>query len=145
VLLAAGAADWGTYANARFGYVIDVPPGFSEIAEAENGDGGTSRSSDSKAELRIWGGYTTEGDFGDEVRWRIEQDVSDGWSVSYRKAKADWASWSGVKGDRVVYQRAIVACDGAVAYFRLEYGGDQKKAYNPIVSRLVKSLRRSGC
>ena len=31
------------YVNARYGYAIDLPPGFSAIDEAGNGDGGTSR------------------------------------------------------------------------------------------------------
>jgi hypothetical protein len=147
-LVALGSAkadEWSSYANARFNYSIGVPPGFSDIMEAENGDGGTSRSSDGKAELNIWGGYLTEGDFGQEMRWRIEQDVSDGWRVIYRKRQANWASWSGTKGDRIFYERAIAACDGAAAYVRIEYERSQLQLYDVIVSRLVKSLMREGC
>ena len=33
------ASDWGQYDNARFGYRVDVPPGFEWGKEADNGDG----------------------------------------------------------------------------------------------------------
>lgn len=51
----ANGAEWGQYGNARFGYWIDIPPRFSAITEADNGDGGISQSSDGSAELRVWG------------------------------------------------------------------------------------------
>lgn len=142
---ATNAADWGDYTNARFGYRIDIPPGFSAIAEAANGDGGVSRPADGSAELRIWGGYLTQGDFQEEVRWRIDRDVTDGWNVTYQKQHPAWASWSGTKGDRIFYERATPACDGAAAYFRLEYDTDHKQAFDTVVSRLVKSLRSAPC
>lgn len=141
----AQATDLSTYGNARFGYRIDTPPGFSAVAEAANGDGGISRSHDGNAELRVWGGYLTKGDFQKEVRSRIDQDVADGWKVTYRKQHPAWASWSGTKGGRIFYARAIPACDGAAAYFRIEYDTSQKKAFDPIVSRLVKSFLSGNC
>ena len=142
---AAQADDWSIYHNARFGYQIDIPPSFSGVAEAENGDGGISSSADSPAELRVWGGYLTEGNFDDEVQWRIDQDITDRWIITYQKWKEFWASWSGVKGDRVIYQRAIEVCDGAAAYFRLEYDKSQVKAFDKVIARLVKSLRSAPC
>ena len=141
----AQAADWSTYGNARFGYRIDIPPGFSSVSEAANGDGGVSRSDSGRAELRVWGGYPTQGDFQEEVRWRIDQDVADGSKVTYRKQHPAWASWSGSKGNRIFYERAIPACDGAVAYFRIEYDKSQLKAFGPVVSKLVRSLRSGSC
>ncbi|RWD28658.1 hypothetical protein [Mesorhizobium sp.] len=139
------AADWSSYDNARFGYRIDIPPGFSAVAEAANGDGGVSQSDNGHTELRVWGGYLTEGDFEAEVRWRIDQDVADGWNVTYQKQHSSWASWSGAKRERIFYERAIPACDGAVVYFRLEYKKSQLKAFDPVVARLVKSLRSRMC
>lgn len=139
------AVDWSNYGNARFGYRIDIPPGFSAVTEAANGDGGISNSHDGSAELRVWGGYTIEGDFQAEVRRRIEQDVANGWHVTYQKQHPAWASWSGTKGDRIFYERAIPACDRAAAYFRLEYDTDRKEAFDPIVRRLVRSLESGTC
>lgn len=139
------ASGWGHYGNARFQYGIDIPPGFSSVAESDNGDGGVSRSADGRAELKVWGSYLADRDFAAEVRWRIAQDRDGGWTVSYRKEQARWAVWSGTKGNRIVYERAIAGCKDAAAYVRIEYDKDQTKAFDPIIARLGKSLRGGGC
>lgn len=141
----AAATDWKPYGNARFQYWIDIPPSFMGVKESENGDGGSSLSPDGRAELRVWGSYLTEGSFAAEVSWRIDQDRSNGWIIAYRKQEVNWAIWSGTKGDRIFYERAIPVCGDATAYFRLEYNKEQKKTYDPIISRLVKSQRTSRC
>ena len=137
------ADSWSRYENGRFVYGIDIPPGFSEIAEAENGDGGVSTSADGTAQLRVWGGYLVVGDFTSDVADRISSDQSEGWIVSYDHRKAASASWSGRRGDRIIYERAVKACDDSSVHFRLEYERADLDAYDPIVSRLVGSLR--GC
>lgn len=139
------AAEWNSYSNARFGYRIDIPPGFSKVSEAENGDGGVAKSKDGRGTLRVWGGHITEADFLSEVNWRINQDLTVGFQVTYRKENPAWASWSGTKGNRVFYERAIPTCNGAAAYFRLEYDRAQLKAFDAVVSRLVKSLQSASC
>ena len=139
------ASDWKPYGNARFQYWIDIPPGFTRLKESENGDGGVSSSSDDRAKLSVWAGYPTEGSFAAAVGWRIDQDRSNGWTIPYRKQQTNWAAWSGIKGDRIFYERAIPVCDDATAHFRLEYDKERKKAFDPIVSRLVKSLRSGRC
>lgn len=145
LLLPAVASDWGRYSNARFQYWIDIPPAFSEIRESENGDGGISLSSDRASQLSVWGSYLTDGNFSAEIKGRADQDRSDGWSISYQKQKASWAVWSGAKGGRIFYERAILACDGAAAYFRLEYAKEQAGAFDPLVSKLAGSLRSGSC
>jgi len=139
----ASAAGWSHYGNARFGYWVDIPPGFSQVAEAGNSDGGVSTSADGRAELRVWASYMMQDTFAGEVAWTIDQDKQDGWTISYDKRGAKAASWSGTKGDEVFYERAVVGCDGAAAYFRLEYHLNEINAYDKIVGRLVKSL--NGC
>jgi hypothetical protein len=138
---AAIADDWSSYDNARFLYAIDIPPGFSAIAEADNSDGGVSTSATGHAELRIWGAYLGDQDFASDIADRIQSETSDGWKISYDRRLDEEASWSGSKGDRVVYVRAITGCDDAVLYFRLEYDRSSLKAYDAVVGRLVKSLR----
>jgi hypothetical protein len=137
----AAAETWAHYANGRFAYDIDIPPGFSEIVEPDNGDGGVAKSADGKSELRVWGNYIVDGDFADEASQRIAEDRADGWSITYEARKDDWASWSGTRGSKVFYERSIEGCDGAAVHFRLDYTRDQIPLYDPIVARLVKSLR----
>ncbi|MCG7509004.1 hypothetical protein [Mesorhizobium retamae] len=139
------AGDRTPYANVRYNYWIDLPEDFSAIVESANGDGGTSQSVDGQAKLAVWGSYPSEGGFAQEVKWRIGQEETAGWSVDYVRRKPKWAVWSGSKGDRVYYERAIPVCGGAVAYFRLEYDKARAKAFDPVITRLVKSLRSGDC
>lgn len=135
------AAGWTTYVNARFGYAIDIPPGFSAVQEAENSDGGVSQSVDGGAELKVWGAYLSDGDFTSDVAARIRSDTGEGWTISYDRRTAGHASWSGTKGSQILYMRAVKGCDGSAAYFQLIYARSEMKAYDAIVTRLVKSLR----
>jgi hypothetical protein len=147
LLLPAGSrgADWHSYGNARFNYWIDIPPGFPRIAEAENGDGGSSEASVGHAKLSVWGSYLSEGDFRQETKWRADQDRADGWSVTLERGGPGWAVWSGAKAGRIFYQRAIPGCNGAAAYFRLEYDKESAAAFDPVIVRLGKSLRSGKC
>jgi hypothetical protein len=139
------ASDWGHYGNARFQYGIDIPPGFSSVAESDNGDGGATASADGRTKLAVWGSYLADRDFAAEAGWRADQDRGDGWTITYRKQTKTWAVWSGTRGNRIFYERAIVGCGDAAAYFRLEYDKDQATTFDPIVSRLNGSLRKGGC
>lgn len=146
------ASDWSGYYNNRFQYQIDIPPNFSKIKEADNGDGGVATSQDGGAELRVWGSYSIDRSFVDEAKWRIDEDRKVGWSVTYEKRQPAWAAWSGLKGNRIFYERTIPVCNdaapdfpSAAAYFRLEYDQGQKEAFDPIIARLTKSLQSGKC
>lgn len=139
------AAEWSRYGNARFKYFIDIPPGFSAVREAENGDGGVSQSADGRATLRVWGHYLLEGSIREEATSRADDERADGWTVSYQQQGEGWAVWSGTKGSRIFYARAVPVCDGAAAYFRLEYDKNRAAAFDPVIVRLGKSLRSGRC
>ena len=141
----ANAADrWSSYDNARYSYRVAIPPGFSAVQEADNGDGGVSVSEDGSAELRVWGSNILDGTFADEAASRITSDRSDGWEISYEVTKPKSASWSGTRNGKVFYQRAIAGCDQTAVFFRLDYDAADIAAFDAIVGRLVKSLK-SGC
>jgi hypothetical protein len=146
-LLLAGpahAGDWTSYANARFGETIDIPPGFvNDVPEPENGDGLTFHSADGKAELLVWGNNLVDEDFKADGQSRVSDETDNGWDVSYQKdAGQAWGVYSGSKGNRIMYARSIASCKRAQAvHFRIEYPGAQKKEYDAIVDRLSKSLK----
>lgn len=141
---AASASTWGQYANWRFNYTISIPPGFSPVDEADNHDGGVSRSDDDRAELRVWGGYLMD-DLSADVKESLAEDHRNGWRVSYQKQTPNWAVWSGAKGDRIFYERAILGCEDAGIHYRIEYPESQAKAFGPVISRLNKTLRSGRC
>lgn len=138
---AAYAAEWTRYDNARFGYVIAVPPGFAVQHASDNGDGARFSSSEFDSELTVWGGHSAAGDFEGEIAERISADERDGWNVTYRAEAKGWVTYSGSRGDRILYARSVSTCDGeGTANFRLEYAQDDLDAMNPVVMRLARSL-----
>lgn len=144
----AGLADdgWSRYLNARYGYGSDIPPGFSAIREADNGDGGVSRAADGQSELAVWGASLLNQTLPSEVQTRISRDEEDGWQIGYKKLSGNWASWSGEREGHIYYARAITLChDDEAAYFRIEYPAAAREAFDPVVQRLVKNFKRTDC
>lgn len=132
------AEDWGRYSNDRFGYGIDVPPGFDWGRESDNGDGRAFR--DGTRKLSAWGGTIIEDSFESAARAAIGSAADDGWTITYEAVTPDWASFSGTQGQRVLYERMIALCDGQYAAFRLEYSVPDIGRMTPVVERLVQSL-----
>jgi hypothetical protein len=134
------AQDWRPYANARFGYVVDLPADFTVTGKADNGDGMTLASKDSKAALRVFGANRMAEDFAAEIKGRVAMDSKDGWAISYDKPSKSWASYSGSRKDRILYTRAIALCHDAVGYVTIEYPKAQLQQYDGVVAHLVKTL-----
>lgn len=138
------AQGWEPYANARFGFSVEVPPGFALTREADNGDGRTYAKG--AATLAVWAHYLTAGDFAEEVAERRATYKQEGWDLSYDRQTAGWASLSGTRGDTILYHRVVKLCDDAVASFVLEYPQAMKAEISPFVGKLVKSLHAAeGC
>ncbi len=138
------AADWTTYSNPRFGASLDIPPGFvNDVPASENGDGLVFHSADRQAELLVWGGNLTDGDFKLDSEIRLNRELDDDWQVSYQKVSGDESSvYSGSQSGRIMYARSLSSCHGTQAvHFRIEYPEAQKKDYEPIVERLSKTLK----
>lgn len=137
------AAGWGHYVNERFGVEADVPPGFSAGVPSENGDGQTF--STPTAQLAVFGSRIVDGDFESTVEQRMQWSRQDGWNITYQATTPSWASWSGKRGSRIFYARAIRMCGGELyGAFELEYASADLKAFEPMVERLVRSLREGG-
>lgn len=141
------AEDWKPYANARFGYSIEVPASFVAGPDADNGDGRRFQSADGSAELLVWGTSLTEGDFRLEAEDRRNNSAYiDGWTITYEKATDRWISYSGTKDGQVLYARGIALCDGLAAFFQITYPQADLKAYDAVIAHMVKSLKPAeGC
>ena len=142
LLLASPAlgADWGHYVNVRFGYAIDVPPGFAGHGEADNGDG--QLLSTPTATLRVYGAKILARDFEQAVREREQSATGQGWTITYRVSTPNRASFSGQRGGRILYGRLIALCGGTeLAAFELQYSKADLQNLNPVVDRLVQSFR----
>lgn len=139
------AGEWSQYANARFGYVVDVPPDFGGGGEAVNGDGQVFSSTDGTQLLRVYGGNNIEPSFEASVNAAMGYARDAGWALTYERVTPSWASYSGLRNGMVLYARAIALCDGSqFASFELEYPERAIGGMHDVVERLVKSLRASG-
>lgn len=134
------------YVNDRYGYQLDLPDGFGPVREADNGDGGVSRSSDGQSQLSVWGANLLLDPLSGDVAQRIEGMQQEEWEITYRKVTGRWASWSGERNGRIFYSRAILLChEDQAGYFQLEYPAERREEFDPVVSRLVKSLSKADC
>jgi hypothetical protein len=145
-----GTAFAETYANARYGFAVDVPDVLS-VAEPEpdSGDGRSFRSLDNSAELLVFGGWIAEGGFATEVQARQKFETGEGWNITYAsKPGNEGVSYSGAKESRIFYARIIPRCgDGGYAMYRLEYPAAEKEKYDAAIKQLNASLKAGseGC
>jgi hypothetical protein len=134
------AASWGHYTNARFGYAVDVPPGFVGQGESDNSDGQVFKTP--TAALTVYGANILDGGFEDEVKQRQHWATNDGWAITYQVTTPSVASYSGKQGARILYVRMIPLCDGSqFAAFELEYSRVDLQKFDAVVTRLVQSLK----
>ena len=138
LLISPAAAGWGHYENARFGFAIDVPPGFAVQGESDNGDGNTFTTP--TAELRAFAGNVVAGDFESEVRGEQSAITDEGFVLTYQVTTPQKASFSGKKGARIVYARLVAICGDQFMGFVLEYSAADMAKFNPVIDRLVSSL-----
>jgi hypothetical protein len=140
----AASQEWQPFGVLQSGFVFDVPPGFLLTQRADNGQGATFEEKDG-ASLVVWGEELAMGDFRARVGSRMAADEGNGWHLTYRRLTVKWASYSGIKGDKIRYFRAVAVCRDRLAAFELDYSRDQKIPYDPIVARMVQSLKAEGC
>ena len=152
LLFAAGTTEANAYANVKYGFSITVPKEISaEQNESDAGDGISSHSADGQAECVVFGRFLLDS-AGDEIRFRagvksnIDSEAKDGWKIIYRKISGEkWATYSGVKGDRIFYSRSIPGCSGgSLAVYRLEYPSARKAEFDPVIKELNNSFFDGG-
>ncbi|HTN61692.1 MAG TPA: hypothetical protein VL147_09065 [Devosia sp.] len=140
------AQGWGQYDNARFGYSVAIPPDFVGQGESDNGDGQQFERRQGTQSLTVWGGLLGNADLEGEVEWRMARAAEAGWNLTYQATTPEWASFSAIKGSRVLYQRMILLCDREhYAAFRAEYFTRDAAEMDAVIETLVGSLRSAAC
>lgn len=136
-------AIWGYYANARYGYELDIPPGFEGQGESPNGDGQIFLFDGRVGKLTASAGhFVTEPSFESEANALFASDTEAGWGVTAQSATPSWATWSATKSGRVLQQHMIQLCDGSgYAAIRLEYAQTDRPKLDDLVQPLIVSLK----
>ncbi len=137
----AHASEWWPYDNSRFGYSIELPPGFGLTLLANHGDGLSLAPADKSARLLVFATPAFSSDFQSEAKTRLVLARQDGWQVSFSKTTSQGFSFTGIKRDRLVYGRGVALCNGASAFFQMDYAKAEMQRYDAVLMRLVRSLK----
>ena len=137
---AAAQEKWATYMNPRFGTTADYPASIFTVRDPppENGDGQSFHSSDGRAQLSIYGAYNVDDDTPKSyLEKHADQDIS------YRRTTARYYVASGTRNDQLFYERCNFheGANDIIDCFFVTYPASEKAVWDPIVTRLSKSLR----
>ncbi len=141
----AWAQYWTPYANARFGYELDVPPDFVGNGESANGDGQIFYNLAAEQGLTVWGGHVLEG-FEKDAKAVLDAASAENWSITAQSLTPHWAAFSGQRDHRIVQYRMILLCD-AVSYaaYRLEYNIRDVAQMAQVIDGINRSFRGKSC
>lgn len=140
------ADDWMSYVNPRFGTTAEVPvEGFAANRPPDNGDGQSWASVDGKGTISIYGSFMVVADtFQGYREFTLNTAREDGVTITHSAGRDDWFAYSGTRGPDIVYMKALLSKDCApptAHHVYLKYPATQRKRYDPIVTRVAKSLR----
>ncbi|MER8920631.1 hypothetical protein [Mesorhizobium sp. M0802] len=136
------AEAWQPFGVRQLGFSFDIPPNF---VLTQNSEQGAAFQGPRDAFLVVWGARLGKASFRAEIEHRMIEDEKAGWRLTYRRLAPKWASYSGVKNGEIRYVRAIMVCNRRAALFTMNYRKSEKKPYDPVVVRMVRSLRAEGC
>ncbi|OBQ87548.1 hypothetical protein [Mesorhizobium sp. WSM3873] len=131
-----------TDVNARFGTSCTFPDEiFSDrLPEPENGDGQQWSAPDG-ASLTCSGIYNIDNDTPKGFVADEKANTGPGYKITYSKSGKNWAVVSGIKGDKVFYERRLFGKDGVIRTVWIEYPSSLKAKYDPLTGAIAASLR----
>jgi hypothetical protein len=132
---------WATYRNTRFGTSIEYPARFRPGRPPDNNDGLGFAASD-RATLSVWGSLNVEEHDIAGLETFLREGVEASERITYRAAGNNWLVLSGTRGGRLFYRRYLFSHRNEIVNaFEISYPEALKAAYDPIVTRISKSLR----
>jgi hypothetical protein len=128
--------DWRVF-NDRFGTRVDYPATIFSEASASAENGLTLARPDGRARLRV---FTVPNDRGDTPRSFLRRKFPfDRATLSYDRVAARFFAVSARRHGRIVYTRCNFAQD--IHCFELGYPISEKRAFDPVTTRISLSLR----
>jgi hypothetical protein len=139
----AAAAEWSSFDDPG-GYAVDVPPGFTQQADAGNSDGRTFRSDDGTQLLSVVGGIVPQAQFEAAIAAAMEEARQSGWALVDERVTPGWASYAARRRGMVRQARMVALCGGSrYAGFAIDYPERDVRIMDQVVERLGRSLRAS--
>jgi len=132
---------WATYSNPRFGTTADYPADLFAVQDppSENGEGATFRTADGRAQLAIYGAYNVDSDTPASYVAKNKELQS----ATYQRIAAGFYAVSGTNGADIYYDRCNFPPhnDDILNCIHVVYPAREKALFDPIVTRISKSLR----
>ena len=137
------AFDWQVFTIDGFGTQLDYPAGIFAVSEgkAEKGVGERLRSADGRAVLTV---YSRENDTADTPASYLKNNLRLARStLDYERVTPTFFVISSVRQGMIFYSRCNFSSEmgGAVHCFDLTYPQREQRAWDPIVTRISRSLR----
>ena len=141
----AEAADWQPYRNDRYGFSVDIPSGFKAENPPDNGDGQAFTSSNGRSTLSVYGHlFVDVAGLVEDEREQETMSEEGGMRITYRQVSSRATTFSGLKGETIVYRHAINTCKNtASAIIDAEYPASEKARFDTIITHMAASLRGS--
>ena len=137
------ALDWQTFTIPSFGTKVEYPAGIFEVSDgkSEQGVGERLRSADGRAVLTI---YSRENDASETPASYLRNNLRLARSaLDYERVAPTFFAISSVRQGVIFYSRCNFSSEmgGAVHCFDLVYPQREQRAWDPIVTRISRSLR----
>ena len=140
VPVSVGKDGWLLYANARFGFVIPVPPGMKALRPPDNGGGQAFESADGKVKLTSFGSHNVD-HMGDvEAAWKQEL-AAENRKITYRKKSDGWYVVSGTGSDGTGFYTRYDANATHSAGWTITYPQAEEKRYTAWIERIAKGFQ----
>ncbi len=141
VVPTAGAGNWLTYYNDRYGTTIEYPDIFVAQPPPDANDGRAFKSADG-ADFSVSALYNALDFTVAKYRDFIVKNLDPGSAVTYQASGGNWFVISGTKGADIFYERHLLSHGAQMTEdFVISYPASLKVTYDPIVARMAKSFR----
>jgi hypothetical protein len=136
----AGSLDWQTFKVPEYGTRVEYPAGiFAAVGKAEKGVGQRFESDDGHAVLSVYARENEDGDTPTSyLRKNLRQPARD-----YERVTRSFFAISLERDGTIYYSRCNFShsAGGSIHCFDLVYPQAEKRAWDPVVTRISLSLR----
>jgi hypothetical protein len=138
---APGGSGWGQYRDREAGVAFDFPGHVFAIDSAEQSRQGTVfTSTDGRARIRVFGFVNEAGDTPARYLRRVARPEDA--NFTYVRTTSRFFVASGTRDGMIFYRRCNFAGgSGQVGCLQLDYPQGDKRAFDPVVTRISRSLR----
>lgn len=123
-----------------------VPPNWQLQSPNPNWKGNRFLSPDGSSWLTVYASLTTTEPIASHMQ---SVAFAESETVTYLRGERNWIAVSGIKGDRIFYRKAVIACGGKVwHHIAFEYPMAVKRQMDPFVMRaatIVDQAENDGC